>query len=226
MHNLQDIQVIVFDLDDTLFPEHEFVLSGLKAVGNWMLEQYAVTDFFNVAWNLFQTGQRGTIFNQTLDYLNVEYSSDLIQDLVQVYRDHQPSITLHPDARWAIEHFKPHKQLGLITNGFLKTQQNKVQALAIGSCFDALIYCDVYGRESWKPSPLPYQKLMETTKLHGANHLYVGDHPNKDFVAAKQLGWMTLRICRQDGEHTAVPATAETDAHCKIESLYELAALT
>lgn len=40
------IKVVVFDLDDTLFPEHEFVLSGFRVVSNWVTTQYSITGFF------------------------------------------------------------------------------------------------------------------------------------------------------------------------------------
>jgi putative hydrolase of the HAD superfamily len=219
---MKDIKILVFDLDDTLFPEREFVLSGFQAVSDWMLQQYSVSGFFDVAWNLFEAGKRGKIFNLTLDQLGVEYESNLVAELIQVYRKHQPKISLHEDAHWAIDHFKSQKQLGLITNGFLATQRNKVKALGVESSFDEIIYCDVYGAQNWKPSPVPYQKMMEFRGVDGEECVYVGDHPHKDFVAAKKLGWMTVRICRNDGEYALMNADSNQDAHCKITSLYEL----
>jgi putative hydrolase of the HAD superfamily len=219
---MKNIKLFVFDLDDTLFPEHEFVYSGFHAVSDWMLEHRSVFGFFDIAWQLFKDGQRGKIFNQALERLEVEYTPELIAQLIQVYRGHNPKITLHEDARWAIDFFKRDKQIGLITNGFLQTQQRKVRALGIESSFDEIIYCDAFGAEHWKPSPVPYQKMMEYTDFAGDECLYVGDHPHKDFVAAKQLGWTTLRICRNDGEYATMNAEDHQDAHFRITSLYQL----
>ena len=39
------IKIIVFDVDDTLFPER-FVRVGFQAVGDWILNKYAVPRFF------------------------------------------------------------------------------------------------------------------------------------------------------------------------------------
>lgn len=64
--------------------------------------------------------------------------------------------------------------------------------------------------------------MMEFTGCEGVEYMYVGDHPYKDFVAAKTLGWLTLRICRKDGEYRNVMAEENHDAHFKIRSLYEL----
>ncbi|MBE9011015.1 HAD family hydrolase [Pseudanabaenaceae cyanobacterium LEGE 13415] len=222
---MKNTKLIVFDLDDTLFPEHEFVYSGFHAISEWMLDHYSVFSFFDVAWELFQAGKRGTIFNQTLDRLGVNYDCELIAQLIQVYRDHKPKIKLHEDAEWAIKFFKDYRCTGLITNGFLHTQQNKVRALGIESMLDQIIYCDVFGAENWKPSSVPYQKMMEFTGFEGSECLYIGDHPYKDFIGAKKLGWMTLRICRSDGEYAQMSADVGKDAHCKITSLYQLAHL-
>lgn len=219
---MKNTRVLVFDLDDTLFPEHEFVLSGFQAVSDWVQSKYAIFGFFDVAWKLFQEGKRGKIFDQTLDNLEIKYERSLIEELVQVYREHKPAISLHEDAQWAINYFKSEKQLGIITNGLLKTQQNKVKSLGIESSFDEIVYCDVYGSENWKPSPVPYQKMMEFRGFEGVEYMYVGDHPYKDFVGAKNLGWITLRICRNDGEYAHVMAQENHDAHFKIRSLYEL----
>lgn len=219
---MNSIKILVFDLDDTLFPEREFVFSGFRAVGDWMFSQYAIPDFFEVAWKLFNQGKRGLIFNQALEQIGIEPKPDLIQQLIQVYRRHKPTIFLHEDAEWALNYFKSQKQLGLITNGFLETQQNKVRALGIESRFNQIVYCDSYGFENWKPSLIPYQKMMEITGFESQEYVYVGDHPHKDFIAAKKLGWTTVRICRDGGEYSTMAAEESHEADLKITSLYEL----
>lgn len=216
------IEVLVFDLDDTLFPEREFVRSGFQAVGNWISDKYSVVDFFEVAWQLFIAGKRGKIFNLTLEKLGVKYETSMIQDLLQIYREHKPNISLHEDAKWAINYFKKEHKLGLITDGYLMTQQNKVEALGIESNFEIIVYSDFYGRDSWKPSPVAYLKVMEATKYQGANCLYIGDNPSKDFVTAKKLDWTTVQICREVGEYSDVISEDSYQAKFKIKSLLEL----
>lgn len=216
------VQVLVFDLDDTLFPEHQFVRSGLKAVSAWLHRQYAITNFFETAWQVFQMGERRTIFNQALESLGISYPPELIQVLLEVYRNHQPQISLHEDAQWIFNHFKADKKFGLITNGVLRTQQNKIERLGIASQFDTIIYCGAFSYEYWKPSQYPYLRMMESTGYAGPEYVYIGDHPDKDFIAAKQLGWTTVRICRPDGEFSHLTADASHDAHYRITSLYEL----
>ncbi|MDZ7959728.1 MAG: HAD family hydrolase [Aulosira sp. DedQUE10] len=216
------IKVVVFDLDDTLFPEHQFVMSGFRAVSNWLATKYSVHDFFEVAWQFFQKGIRKNIFNLALEKIKVKYESHLILELVQIYRQHEPSISLYEDAKWAINHFKINNKLGILTDGYLPTQQKKVEALCIESKFDAIIYSELYGRENWKPSPLPYQKMMELLGCHGKDCVYVGDNPVKDFVTAKNLGWLTVQICRQGGEYSQITMGESHEANFRVESLMEL----
>jgi putative hydrolase of the HAD superfamily len=216
------INVLVFDLDDTLFSEAEFVKSGLQTAGNWILTKYANANFFDVSWQLFNQGNRNNIFDLTLEQLDLDFNLNTIQELVQIYRKHKPVISLYEDAIWATNYFKNYKKMGLITDGYLETQKNKVKALGIESVFDAIVYSDFYGRESWKPSPLPYQKIMESIQCEGQECVYIGDNPSKDFVTAKKLGWMTIHIDRLHGEYSRIATNSDYEADIKISSLTDL----
>lgn len=216
------IKCVVFDLDDTLFPEHEFVMSGFRAVGEWIFQQYTVTGFYDLARQLFEQGKRGNIFNIALEQLAINCETNLIHELVWVYRNHKPEIVLYDDALWAIEYLRLHKLLGIITDGFLQTQRNKVASLDIERYFDAIIYSDEYGRESWKPSQVPYLKLMESLGCRGNECIYVGDNPTKDFVTAKKMGWNTIKISRSQGEYSNIKIERNYEADFKITTLFEL----
>ena len=219
------IKTLVFDLDDTLFLERDFVRSGFKAVDHWLIENCKIKSFFSIAWDLFESGKRNTIFNLTFEQLELEYDSSMIQQLLQVYREHKPSIHLYEDAKFVIKYFSRKANLCVITDGHLVAQKNKVSALGINDAFDVILYSDAYGREHWKPSLLPYLKIMEFTNSKGSECMYVGDNPHKDFVTAKKLGWKTVRIMRQEGEHKKNQVEESYKANLQIRSLYELCKL-
>jgi putative hydrolase of the HAD superfamily len=40
---------LIFDLDDTLFPERDFVFSGFQAVGDWLETNLSLSGFAEVA---------------------------------------------------------------------------------------------------------------------------------------------------------------------------------
>lgn len=216
------MRALVFDLDDTLFPEHSFVYSGFKAVDIHLRAQHGIQGFSPAAAALFESGQRGNIFDQALLQLGHPAPAELVQSLVAVYRSHLPEIGLHEDARWALEHFKGRLKLGLITDGYLETQRRKVEALGIAPYFDAIVFSDAHGRENWKPSPVPYERCMETLGMTGPECVYVGDNPKKDFVTAKRLGWRTFQVSRAGGEYVGMIPEESHRADAQLASLYEL----
>jgi putative hydrolase of the HAD superfamily len=217
---------LVFDLDDTLYPEREFVLGGMTAAGRWLQRERGIRGFAAVARSLFRDGVRGTIFDETLRRLCLDDASVLVPQLVAVYRAHRPKLTMHPDARWAIGRFRRRFKLGLITDGYARTQRNKVASLGLEADFDALVFTDDLGREHWKPSPRPFRQMMHALGCAGPDCIYVGDNPAKDFLAPNRLGWLTVQIIRPDGEYHGASTDALPQGHRPrhvIRSLRELA---
>lgn len=216
------INAIVFDLDDTLFPEREYVLSGFQSVGDWIAANYSVTSFFEKAVSFFNKGNRGNIFNLVLDDIGISYDEPFISKLIDIYREHKPKISLYDDASWAINYYKLKKQLGIITDGYLVAQKRKIEALRIKSSFDEIIYSDEFGKDNWKPSQRPYLKMMEALGRLGNECIYVADNPCKDFIAPTNLGWKTVHICRTSGIYSHHTSAEDYNAKFKIFSLFEL----
>jgi putative hydrolase of the HAD superfamily len=218
-------QLLVFDLDDTLYPERSFVLSGFRAASEWLSARYSVFGLYQRASRLFDNGLRRTVFNSALSELGIKDDGSILAALVEVYRSHSPRIALHDDARWALDHFGQRYRLGLLTDGYAKTQRNKVEALGISRRFDPAVYSDDLGRDRWKPSPAPFLKVMESTGRAGPGCVYVADNPLKDFVAANALGWVTVRVRRSDGEYRRAAPGGDCEALHQIDSLRDLAAI-
>ncbi len=149
------IHTVVFDLDDTLYLERDFVLSGFAAVDRWLSSARGVEGFGERAGRIFREGARGRIFDTVLAELGLHAAPAEVERLVAVYREHTPTVSLMPDAEaalaWAAEAF----QLGLITDGCAAVQRRKICALGLEARIACRIVTDEWGRESWKPSPEP-----------------------------------------------------------------------
>lgn len=220
--------VLVFDLDDTLYSEREFVLSGFAAVDAWLAQRHGLAGFGAEATRLFEAGTRGRIFDEALRRLAVDGAGELVPHLVDVYRGHAPRISLLEEARWALQHFHGRLRLGLITDGHAATQRNKFAALGVSRYFAHVVFTDDLGRANWKPSPLPFRDVMDRLGCAGDECVYVGDNPVKDFVAPNALGWLTVQIRRGNGEYGTVDTGALAPCHrphLTIQSLYELESL-
>jgi putative hydrolase of the HAD superfamily len=219
--------VIVFDLDDTLYPEADFVRSGFTAVDG-ELQNRGIRGFAPLANSLFQQGARGKIFDLALAELATSVPPALIAELVQVYRAHLPQLSLFPDARWALDYYAARTKVALLTDGYAATQRNKVAGLGLQNVFAAKLFTDDLGPKGWKPSVVPFLELAAMLEMSESMELlvYVADNPIKDFIAPNQLGWKTVRIKRPGGEYASLEPreTAHAPQH-EIDSLEGLSSV-
>lgn len=216
-------KVVIFDMDDTLFSEREFVRSGFYAVDRFLLEEFGFSDFFPKAWALFDSGERGRIFNQALiDIAEIESTEVLIRKMLSVYRAHLPSIRLFDDAKWALEYYSTRVPLALVSDGYLQTQKNKANALGIDAFFQKIYFTDQWGEECWKPSTCAFLKVEKGFNAHKDECVYISDNPKKDFIAPNQLGWDSIQIKRNTGEYANEIIPKDGHPQKIIHSLYDL----
>jgi putative hydrolase of the HAD superfamily len=214
--------VIVFDLDDTLYLERDFVRSGFAAVDKWINDRFDISGFFDRAWALFETGRRGDIFDRALVDLEIRASSGLVQHLVRIYRGHAPSITLAPDAEEALTALCDRCGAALLTDGYGTTQARKVAALGLSTRLRPVIYTDELGSGMQKPHPKGFLAIQKEFGLASGEFVYVADNPSKDFIGPRALGWKTVRVRRPEGQYSHLSVEPARDADSTVTSLREL----
>jgi putative hydrolase of the HAD superfamily len=222
------ITTVVFDLDDTLYDEIDYCRSGFAAVAEFLagsLKAASAERIFDAFWKQFTAGNRTKTFNAALDELGVSYDERLIRESINIYRNHVPKITLPPDSQDVLGQLSGKYVLALLTDGFLPTQQLKVRALGIEKYFKCLLYTEQLGREFWKPSPVGFEKLIETLGVKPETAAYVADNQIKDFIAPNQLGFSTIQIIRPARIHTGSSQQPNAAARYVIHTIIELPAL-
>ena len=92
------MKAVIFDLDDTLYPEIEYVKSGFEIVANYLVSKYGFKkkDLIKRMLTILDKQGRGRIFNILLEDLGI-YSQDMVMLLVYLYRSHNPTIGLFKD---------------------------------------------------------------------------------------------------------------------------------
>ncbi|MBP1995573.1 HAD family hydrolase [Paenibacillus eucommiae] len=215
-------QAIVFDLDDTLYCEKEYVISGFQEVDRWIRIHLNRQGFFEQAERLLYQGHKGNIFDKVLQTLRIEHDYSIIREMLTIYREHLPRIKLYEDALWALQYVSSKARTGLITDGFWAAQRQKVIALGILPFFNHIVYSDELGRACWKPCPLPYIKMTESLGILPSACVYIGDNPQKDFITAKCLGWTTVQVKREDGLYKDIIVDSDYWADYNVSSLFEL----
>ncbi|MCW4463450.1 HAD family hydrolase [Sphingomonas sp. BT-65] len=213
---------IVFDLDDTLYRESEYVRSGIRSVDIWVQWQLGVPGFAATAIRLWNAGRRELLFDATLAELGAPADPSTIAAMVAVYRDHVPRIRLATDARvfLAGDH---GFSLALISDGFGKTQRRKAAVLGLPRYpFDPLIFTDDWGRDYWKPHRRAFEAVEAAHRGRSSRFVYVADNPAKDFLAPRALGWATVQIDRPSAVHPRNPPSERHHADTRIRSLRDL----
>lgn len=205
---IEQLRCIVFDVDDTLYLERDYARSGFEAVGEFLAQEYELQGFSDRAWELFEQGARGTIFDQVLSALGVEVSPARIRELVEVYRAHRPEIELLDDARHCLNALSARYRLAALTGGPIASQRAKVSALGLEQWCDPIIYAGQWGREFDKPHRRAFEELERRSGFSGSQCIYISDNPAKDFAAPKALGWHIARVRRPGGIYEALEADA------------------
>lgn len=220
--NFEVSTVVVFDLDDTLYPEGAFVRSALAAAGRHAAESWGLRKLGAESLRLFDAGHRQQIFQAAHAVAGHGILSDeRAKELLKAYREHRPeSLTWFPDARQIVEQLHGKYPIELISDGYLPTQANKFAALGAGIWIPNPIFTEALGREHWKPSPRAFELIMQ--RHPGAQFVYVADNPAKDFVAPRALGWRGIHIQRQGGVYESVAPHPAGIPDLTIGSLHDL----
>ncbi len=213
-------RVVVFDLDDTLYLERDFALSGYRAAAAHGLAR-GIAGLEAECAALLQAGERSRIFDRALERLAPDADPALVAELVDVYRHHAPTIELRPDARrWFERH--PGRPHALISDGGAATQRAKVTALGLDRLVDHVILTGAWGRDYWKPHPRAFEQVEAWSGRSGRHLVYVADNPLKDFVTPRARGWATVQIRRPERVHDVAAPDAAHAAHAVIETLDDL----
>jgi len=219
------ITAVVFDLDDTLYDEVDYCQSGFAAVAHFVADMPGAPPaerIFHCLRDLFAAGRRRDTFNAALDQLGIPCEPEIIQELVHVYRNHEPDISLPDESRKILEKLGRRYTLSLLTDGYLPAQQLKVRALRIEQYFKRIIYTEQLGRRFWKPSPAGFLRLIEELDVKPQQMACIGDNQRKDFIAPNRLGCPTVEIIREARIHTAAPEQPDAAAKHIIHKISQL----
>lgn len=197
---------VLFDLDDTLFSERDFLHSGWHAVAH-EAEKRGFMDI-GKAYELM------TKAPDAFDALHEAYPEFSIADMLEIYRNHMPDIHLKPGARQTVMQLRDAgAPVGIITDGRSISQRNKIQALGLDTIVDYIGISEETGADKHQAQPF----------LHAEEHfgkhrpyIYVGDNPAKDFAQANKLGWHTVMLRESSPGINIHPQTfAGRDTDCR-----------
>lgn len=199
------VELFIFDLDDTLFPEIAFVRSGFQAVAAYLARDSAERErLVQRLWELFAESRTGVLDRLVREMADIGAGNEielgkLVRELIRVYRQHDPEIAPYPDVVPTLSLLRSAGfRTALLTDGIAAVQKRKVAALGLASWFDLMVYTDDLGpdRVFWKPNPRGFEVILQELGIRPSAACYVGDNPSKDFQGPQGLGLRTAWVRR------------------------------
>lgn len=221
------MKAVLFDLDNTLYPEIEFVKSGFRTVARYLSSRYHFDEsaLFTQMLHILQRDGRGKVFDTLLHKLNL-YTEERVKLLVYLYRSHCPTICLYEDTLPTLEYLRRRGMLlGIVTDGMASVQRNKITALGLDKLFDVIICTDEMGKECWKPSVIPYKAALDFLQVRSSEATYVGDDTSKDFLGPNSLGMLTIQVNRSMQKNSIDIISGATKAKFVVKELREILAI-
>ena len=182
-------KVVVFDLDDTLYKEIDFLKSAYRHIASLVSNANAPEE--DVYQTMIETYLKG---GNSFEVVIQKYGFHLfnLQWMLGVYRNHKPHIHLDSDTQNTLEMLKSKGTImGIISDGRYNQQLNKIDALGLYAYIpeENMVVNNV--EERFKPDRQSFGFFMEKYG-NNCDYWYIGDNTTKDFVAPNSLGWTTV----------------------------------
>jgi 2-haloalkanoic acid dehalogenase type II len=224
------IEVITFDLDNTLWDVDPALLRAEDAQREWLLqhrpgaiENYdhdALWEFKKSVWKrhphlLHHVSQMRT---QMLYELQIaagydeETSRRGAEDAFAVFLEERHQVVLYEEALGVLRSLARHYTLGALTNG-----NADIYKTDAGEYFDFAFLAEDIGAS--KPAPDMFHAALEQAGVGPESIVHVGDNPDHDILGAKAVGMRTVWMNSQ-GE--AWPGGERADR--EIDNLLQLPA--
>lgn len=185
--------VIVFDLDDTLYEELSFVRSGFRVVADYLSQKIALPQDQIIKGLIEELNvQREKVFDHFLLKQGIK-SQKLIKNCISIYRGHEPTIHLFPEARSCLIRLQEYP-IYIVTDGNKIVQRKKYLALGLNALVKRCFFTYAHGLHRQKPSPYCFEKICQIEKVEPSSVVYIADNPHKDFIGIKPIGFKTIRV--------------------------------
>lgn len=188
---IDDVDAVVFDLDDTLYSEKDYVRSGYHQIA----ESFQIPEMEDEMWSVFEHG--GKAIDEVLEKHNL---LERKQEALQIYRFQEPNISLYLGVFEMLTRIVGKKKLGIITDGRPEGQHAKLRALNLKSIIPSIIVTDELGGVEYrKPDPEAFIRMSEMLEVPLERMIYIGDNIKKDFIAPECLGMKSIYFRNVEG---------------------------
>jgi putative hydrolase of the HAD superfamily len=199
------IAAVLCDLDDTLYPQADWLAGAWHAVAEAAAQQGVQQAPFRKA--LQQIAAEGSARGGIIDRALVAVDAQIpVADLVATFKAYRaPRLDLYPGAAQALAALRERVPIAVITDGDPGIQWGKLSSLGLLDAVDHVVISDEIGREFRKPHPEPFRRALIALGVEPRFAVCIGDRPDKDVAGAAALGIRAVRV--RTGEYSGMPDT-------------------
>ncbi len=180
--------IVVFDLDDTLYKEIDFLKSAYKEIADFLSTKTSKSSQLILSEMVSYYEGKKNVFKEIIIKNSIKNID--VSNLLKIYRNHIPNIILTNKNKELLDYFKKKAlKVGLITDGRSVQQRSKIKVLGLLDFFDDVIISEEFGSE--KPSINNYKFFIDKYG-NSYKYIYIGDNTKKDFQTPNKLGWSTI----------------------------------
>ena len=197
---------VCLDLDDTVFPQVEWLAGAWAAVADRAGELGLDGDALLPALVRVaaEGSDRGGIIDRALVAVGVP-PEPYVGELVAAFAGHSPArLSAYPGAFAALERLAAAVPVVLVTDGNPRIQLGKVAALGLDRVIAHVVVSDTLGGRAFrKPHPAPFERALALLDLPASDVVHVGDRSGKDVAGAHGVGMRAIRV--RTGEYAGQP---------------------
>ncbi|WP_284037673.1 HAD family hydrolase [Neobacillus sp. 114] len=189
------IKALLFDLDGTMLDRdasvQKFIGNQYERFKKWTghipkeiyISRFIELDSRGYVW-------KDRVYKELISelYINNIKWELLLEDYLGNFKNH---CVPFPNIISMLEVLKKRRiKLGIITNGKGQFQLDNIRALGIEKFFDTILISEWEGIK--KPDPEIFYRALRKLKVLPQESIYVGDHPENDVQAARNLGMKAI----------------------------------
>jgi FMN phosphatase YigB (HAD superfamily) len=198
------VQAVGFDLDGTLYNEHDFISQVYQSI-SLELGAYCAHDANEIFhWMDKRWLDKGSsypyIYSEVLDQFGCTGDHhEAIKRCLKIYRNFKPQLVLNQDIREWLEELKREYPIFIVTDGNAKLQASKYLALGLDQWFkqENVGFTGYYGTDFYKPSIKIMDHMQLLHEVNAQHVVFFGDR-DVDQQFADAAGFMFIKVkCMQ-----------------------------
>ena len=220
---LPQLDVVLFDLDDTLYSTSDFAATARReAVRDMIAAGLDVGQDEGVQELAEVVAEFSSNYDQHLDRLLDRLGPQrlggrnravlIATGVVAYHRAKERGMNLLPDARALLDALRAARvKMGVVTAGLQVKQAEKLIRTGLLDYLapDAIFFSDQMGVS--KPNPKIYAKACRALGIAPMRALYIGDRPTHDIVPARRAGLKTVLYRGAAGKYAEEPSPVPPD---------------